>query len=291
MLPNFLGVGAQKAGTTTLYDLLKQHPNIYLPRRKEIHFFDKESNYKKGISWYENEFFSEVKGQKAIGEITPIYMYLDCVPKRIYESLGKEVKLIFILRNPIDRAYSHYWMSFSRGYEKETFENAIELEKERLKRGPFEKSHFSYIDRGFYSKQIKRYLKYFSKENMLFIIFEQFIRNIPDTLYRVYNFLEVEPNINFDYNKKSNPASIPRSSLINNAIHGSSSLKEIIKYFFPDKKARLFLARIIDKINKTQLKKPQMKFRTKKLLIEKYKNEIKELEKIIEKDLSFWTEG
>lgn len=77
-----------------------------MPYIKELHFFDNEEKYLKGISWYEKEFFSEVKGEKVIRDITPIYMYLDYIPQRIYNALGENIKFIFMLRNPIDRAYS-----------------------------------------------------------------------------------------------------------------------------------------------------------------------------------------
>lgn len=202
MLPNFICPGAQKSAITTLYDLLRQHPDVYLPDVKELHFFDNEENYSKGISWYEKEFFSEVKGEKVIGDITPIYMYLDYIPQRIYNALGENIKFIFMLRNPIDRAYSHYWMSYRRGYEKESFEKAIELEKDRIRIGNFEKINFSYVERGFYSNQIKRYIKYFPKKNMKFIIFEDFIKNIPQIMKEIFSFLEIEPICSINYNIK-----------------------------------------------------------------------------------------
>jgi len=184
-LPNFLCVGAQKAGTTTLHDILIQHPEIYLPEIKETKFFQDNSKYRKGLDYYEKEFFGKWNGERAVGEIDSVYMYFEYVPERIYKHLGKDIKLIFMLRNPVDRAYSHYWMSYRRGYETETFERAIELEQKRIKIDEFHKIHFSYIDRGFYAKQIKRYLKLFPKENMLFIIFEEdFLKNRKKQLNR-----------------------------------------------------------------------------------------------------------
>lgn len=106
MLPNFLIVGAARAGTTSLYYYLKQHPDVFMSPKKEIDFFDVDKNFEKGLDWYER-YFEGYTGQKAIGEASPLYMYLEKVPKRIAKVIP-DVKLIFILRNPVDRAYSHY---------------------------------------------------------------------------------------------------------------------------------------------------------------------------------------
>ena len=91
-LPNFMCVGAQKAGTTTLHDILKKHPDIYLPREKETKFFVFDDQYQKGIKFYEREYFSKWRGQKAVGEIDPTYMFCDHASERIYECLGRELK-------------------------------------------------------------------------------------------------------------------------------------------------------------------------------------------------------
>ena len=123
-LPDFLCVGAQKSGTSLLYRLLNQHPEIYLAKGKEIHFFNRDENYNKGIEWY-SEHFAGSEDYKRVGEVTPDYNYVPTVPGRIYKTLGKDIKLIFMLRNPVDRAYSNYWMSFRRGHERFSFEKAI----------------------------------------------------------------------------------------------------------------------------------------------------------------------
>lgn len=112
MLPNFIIPEAQKSGTTALRIYLAQHPEVYIVN-KEIHFFNK--NFDKGIEWYE-QFFKAWKGEKAIGEKTPDYLYDGHTPQRIYE-VTPDVKLIFVLRNPIDKAYFHYWYNVRVGLE------------------------------------------------------------------------------------------------------------------------------------------------------------------------------
>ncbi len=291
-LPNFFCVGAQKSGTTTLHNILKQHPEIYLPKIKETKFFQNNSLFFKGLDFYEKEFFGKWKGEKAIGEIDPEYMYFEYVPERIYKCIGEDVKFIFILRNPVDRAYSHYWMSYRRGYECESFENAIKLEPERLKIDEFYKSHFSYIDRGFYAEQIERFLKFFPKENMFFIIFEtEFITNRKNTIISLLKFLGVDSGINIDLNIKSNQASIYRWKSLRDFIYKPNHIKKIGKFFMPNKKFRRRIIRALDKINQKKIKPPELTKTFKKELLDRFfLDEIKKLSKLIEKDLSVWLE-
>lgn len=188
-LPNFLVVGAQKAGTTTFYDIFKNHPEVYLPEQKEIFFFD--YNYSKGIEWYQNKAFKTVSNEKAIGEISPSYLHIECVPYNIYQLLGKNVKLIFLLREPVSRAFSAYRMyKKSPRYNKWTnddFETLIKKEKEG-------KSDSNYIKQGMYHQNIQRYLKYFEKEKMLFIQFEGFVgENRNKTIAEICRFLSISP--------------------------------------------------------------------------------------------------
>jgi len=127
-LPNFLCAGAAKCGTTSLHAILAEHPQIFLPQRKEIHFFENNGNYSKGLDWY-SKYFKNANEKKVIGEITADYMFFDYVPERIIEALGKNIKIIFMLRNPVDRSYSEYLFNVRRGFFKGTFEEAIQNEK------------------------------------------------------------------------------------------------------------------------------------------------------------------
>lgn len=119
--PDFLGVGAAKAATTTLRDILMQHPQIYLPDSREIHFFDMDENYGRGKDRYQSTAFSGIRDEKICGEFSPSDMYFDHVPGWILESYGRDVKYIFIFRRPVDRAFSHYQMHHLRGAEELDF--------------------------------------------------------------------------------------------------------------------------------------------------------------------------
>jgi len=290
ILPNFLCVGAQKAGTTTLYNILKQHPDIYLPDVKELHYFDKDDNFKLGLEWYSKYFVNGYNNQKVIGEITPSYIFYEKVPERIYNTLGKDIKLIFILRDPVDRAYSHYLMSLKRQYETLPFLEALKLENNRICKGEFEKNHFSYISRGFYATQIKRYLRYFSKENMKIIIFERdFIENKRNTIKDILRFLQVD-EIDLNINIHSNIANIPKIKIINSLIYKEYSFKKIINKIIP-KNIRKDIIKLLNKLNQRPVKKDVKESigEERKIIINKFfKKEILELEKILEIDLNIW---
>ncbi|ASJ08228.1 hypothetical protein A3L11_02890 [Thermococcus siculi] len=191
-LPNFLVCGTMKGGTTSLYYYLREHPEIYLPTKEEIHFFD--LHFGRGIGFYKKYFADVRKGHKAVGEVTPDYMYLEHIPELIHETIP-DVKLIFILRNPVDRAYSHYWHAVTKwGVEYLPFERAIEAEPERISRGTAHHRYYSYLDRGKYALQLKRFRKYFDDDQMLVLITEEFKRDPVESLKRVFEFLGVDPN-------------------------------------------------------------------------------------------------
>ena len=119
MLPNFIIAGAEKSGTSSLSFYISEHPDIYIPKIKELHFFDNSDNYSKGFGWYEKQF-SGWSGEKAVGECTPFYMFdYSCAEK--IKMQFPDIKVLFILRNPADRAYSNYWHQVRGGKEFRSF--------------------------------------------------------------------------------------------------------------------------------------------------------------------------
>jgi len=194
-------VGAARSGTTYLHHLMIQHPEIFLPDKKALFFFnDKECVSQIALDEYQKEFINAGTA-KAIGEISPTYMYFKWIPDQIFSFLG-DIRLIFLLRNPIERAYSHYLVHVSLGNEFLSFYEAIIAEEERLKTSNFRiKGRYSYIDRGYYHHQIKRFLPLFQKEKMLFIISEEFYDDPLSTFNQVCKFLGIsnyEPNLKVD---------------------------------------------------------------------------------------------
>lgn len=202
-LPDFLIIGTQKAGTSSLAFYLSQYPNIKFSYYKEVHFFDK--NYSLGLDWYKSFFpFKLTNRNNVIGEATPFYLFHPHCPLRIKESLP-DVKLIVLLRNPIDRAISHFNMQVRYGNEINTnFEEAImfgdaRTEKEMKKTIEDETynnralQRFSYLERGKYYKQIENWFNYFNQDQFLILNSEDFFSNPVNTLNEVSVFLGIKP--------------------------------------------------------------------------------------------------
>jgi hypothetical protein len=192
---DFLIIGTQKGGTTSLDAYLRDHPQICMAKQKEVHFFDNEDFFQKenlDYTYYHKQFSLEKRCIRR-GESTPIYMYWENAPKRIWE-YNPKMKLIIVLRNPIERAYSHWNMERQREAEKLSFYEAIVLEKERLKEAyPLQHRVYSYIDRGFYTKQLQRIWKYFPKNHTLIFKTEELKNRPKKILDKVTNFLEIDP--------------------------------------------------------------------------------------------------
>lgn len=192
---NFLIMGTQKGGTSALAKFLSEHEQIGMAAQKEVHFFDHDKFFDPLVNYQDyHDYFSDVISSpqyQVIGEATPIYMYCQNAPQRIAQ-YNPKMKLIFILRNPLDRAYSHWTMNRRRGLEFLSFSEAIRLENERLKVAPEGYRFYSYVERGYYSQQIKKIMELFPRKQMLFLKNEDLkVRHIP-TLNRVYDFLGVK---------------------------------------------------------------------------------------------------
>ncbi len=200
VLPDFIIIGVQKGGTSSLYRYLTQHPKVLPGYKKEVKFFD--GNYQKGLDWYRYNFplASQMSDSHAqTGEASPTYVFHPLVPQRIKDALPN-VKLILLLRDPVARAYSHYQGNLRRGHESLSFQEAIEHEEDRLK-GEREKivadqSYpmyryivFSYLARGVYIDQVRNWFQSFPREQILILKSEDFFNHPPREFQRVLTFL------------------------------------------------------------------------------------------------------
>ncbi|MEJ7841875.1 MAG: sulfotransferase domain-containing protein [Rubrobacter sp.] len=201
-LPDFTIIGAQKCGTSSLYHLLRRHPNVEPSRRKEIHYFD--IHFDKGIGWYKSHFTSASRGvgRKVIsGESSPYYLFHPHAPKRMAAAVPG-VKLIVLLRNPVDRAYSHYQAAARHQRESLGFEAALEAEAERLQGErekmladesyvSFEHQHFSYLAKGIYVDQLLDWSKFFHDDQMLVLKSEDYFERPREVLKPVLDLLDL----------------------------------------------------------------------------------------------------
>jgi len=204
---DFIIVGAMKAGTTSLARHLGKHPDIHMPQ-KELHFFCKEDKYEKGIDYYYELLEVADNAGKIIGEKTPTYCYHEESPERIAGHFP-DVKLIWIFRNPIERAYSHYCYFVQIGMERRAFSKVV-YEHEKIKT---EGIGATFVPRGFYVEQVERYLKYFPRENMLFLDFNALKTKPGFVINKCYDFLGLKEKEESDYADKKvfNKTSFPRS--------------------------------------------------------------------------------
>ncbi|MEM7034376.1 MAG: tetratricopeptide repeat protein, partial [Chloroflexota bacterium] len=199
-LINFLIMGTQKGGTTALTQFLGAHPQVCLPEAKEVHYFDTDENFRFSPTDYGiyHRFFPHshhLKTYKAIGEATPNYMLMPQAIHRI-KAYNPAIKLIFILRNPIKRAYSQWAMRVNAGQDARTFKEAIYQEVEQLKAGitynPKSTNQFpGYIDRGFYAKQLKFIRQHFSQKQMIVLRNEDLKTDQKQTMRQIFNFLHI----------------------------------------------------------------------------------------------------
>jgi hypothetical protein len=254
ILPSFLIIGAQRAGTTTLYYSLRDHREIVGPRAstreaanwsKELHFFDKR--FDRGVDWYRSFFplearrrLAHLRGRTMLAcEATPSYLFHPAVPERVAATLP-DVRLIALLRDPVERAYSHYQLNRRRNREDLSFEDAVAAEERRLAgwdepaiRNPghrrARRRKHSYLGRGLYADQIERWLSFFPREQLLVVRAEDFLVHPADIYAEVLAFLGVDQWIPKDlvYANKAEYAPI------------DPELRAALEAWFADSNARL----------------------------------------------------
>jgi hypothetical protein len=210
-LPNFIIIGTMKGGTSSLYSYLVERPDVHPAATKEIHYFD--NYYSKGLKWYKSQFPQKNKmhSGQITGESSPYYLAHPCVPGRIRKALP-QVKLVVLLRNPVDRAYSHYQHNCRLKREPLTFEKALDAEEGRIageaqkmlndpKYCSYNHPVFSYKTRGNYEEQLQRWFTYFPCEQFLIIKSEDFFDYPKQMTNQVSEFLELPPYEDIEYKK------------------------------------------------------------------------------------------
>jgi hypothetical protein len=286
MLPNFICVGAQKAGSSSLYKLLKSHPEIHVSEQKEIHYYNIEENYKKGLDYYMSFFDKGYQNQKMIGEFTPDYLQYTFVPDRIKKDIGN-VQIIIILRHPVDRAYSQFNFYKMNKHEDMDSDFELNMKNEALVLGikSREKWYYPtyYRSKSMYFDQIKRYVETFGRENVHLVIFEEMVknRNKPN-LVETCKFLGINDQHEFISNH-SNPTILNFNSAY---IKTLRRIKDMLLKIIPEK----YMRSLMDKVIRRSYQKPQkLDKQTKdKLYVKYFLEDVKKLESYYGIDLSIW---
>ena len=293
--PNFLVVGAAKSGTTSLFNYLTKHSDIYIPAVKECRFFSQlPKNYKGlGAEFFANNgitdernYFELFSGHedKVCGDISNDYLYYyEKSIKNILKYLGNKIKIVIILRNPIDRAYSNYMHHIRDGWENISFEKALDYENTRIIDNWGWSYH--YINTGMYYCQVKAYLENFKKIKIY--LFEDF-KSKDYLLKDLFAFLEVNEDEELKDENEYNISGYPRNKFIHNFINNDNSIKDILKPMFKSILPNNTIQQIISIIKNKNLKKIAMENDTRQRLGNIFKDDVKKLSNLIKKDLSHW---
>jgi hypothetical protein len=299
-MPNFLIIGAGKSGTTSLYHYLRQHPEIYMSPVKEPKFFavegkkldfrgpnDDEHMNRKSITDVDayRALFGGVTDEKAIGEASPLYLYSPEAAGRIKHYLP-EVKLIAILRNPVDRAFSSYLHCIrDRGEPLDDFAQALQEEERRIENGWGPIWHYKNV--GFYSAQLERYFDTFRRDQIKIFLYDDLKGDPTGVLRSIFSFLEVGDTRLPDLSVKHNISGVPRSRLVHELLNKPNPIKSAFRPLLPAKLRK----RLNFNLTGRNLVRPQLSPEVRKQLIDVYSEDILKVQGLIDRDLSRWLEG
>lgn len=296
-LPTFLLIGAAKSGTTALFDVLTQHPQVFRPFSKEPKFFNNDIHYARGVDWYARTFFKNADRFPVRGEATPHYLYWgEKTVSRLLQSPDFEnIKFITIFRDPVKRAYSQYWMDVQREIESLPFPEALEIEEKRLSAHRQELEvegllKYGYFKGGSYATLLQPYLEKYPRDRFHFLLQDDLKNDFSTTLQKVAEFLSLEPDFPFKQSF-SNPAYEPRSSRLQHFLLFPSGafyrFTRNILHLLP-MAHRHHLRRRVVQANLRSAAYPTMDPEVERTLRLRYRSEILRLEEILGRDLKFW---
>jgi len=296
-LPNFFIVGAAKSGTTSLFHYLNQHPDIFIPGRKECRFLSEMPvNFKGTGDEKVNEsiintldeyksLFPESKSARCLGDVSPDYLYY-------YENTVKNLKkhfsnpkIIIILRNPVDRAFSQYSSFYRDKRELLTFEEALNHEQERIELN-WEWA-WRYKDVGLYYKQVKSYIDNFGSSTKIFL-YDDLISKPEEFFKEIFKFLEVDQNFIPSTEKKFNVSYIPKNYFLDKILKKANPLKRTLRPVLLSILGNDNTGDLCNFIKKINSKNLEFKPETRKKLIDFFHDAIMRLQNLIKHDLSAW---
>ena len=287
MKVDFFIVGAPKAGTTSLYHYLNEHPEISMSSQKEPDYFSDADIQNEGMYYGKNRIdtikkyhslFDDNSESKLKGEASVSYLFYKNVPQNI-KTYNPEAKIIIMLRDPIDRAFSHYLMDYRLGLVSDSFEDIIDQKSVHKNAKLF---YQQYIELSEYTNQVKRYLNVFDGKEILFIEYEDLKKDALGIVKKTYLFLGVNQVYRPDVNKKHNTYTMPKNSIIR-FIYSFVILRNILSFFFQ----KNLVNRLKIVLFKND-KKPKLLDKTRDRLKQFFTNDVNKLAKMLNKDFSRW---
>ncbi|MGB5596332.1 MAG: sulfotransferase [Crocosphaera sp.] len=291
-LPNFLIVGFQKCGTTSVYNYLNQHPQVYMSAVKETNFLEQDweklaatgHQFKpKQIRTFEqySQLFEGVTNEIAIGEASPNYLFK-------YQSSAEQIKryvpnakLIAILRNPVDRAISDYLMHVREAQSSTSLKEQIQ-----------HKAHKSFIIlKGYYYQPIKYYLEQFSREQLSILLYDDLCKDAEKFVQEIYKIIGVDSNFQPNTSRKAQVAELPKNQAVNNLLRRKNPIRSLtatlLKPLLSEKNRQAIRSRLIAMNSKSKAEIESFD-EEKELLLKLYRDDILQLQDLIDQDLSSW---
>jgi hypothetical protein len=300
-MPSFLVIGAGNAGTTSLYHYLGQHPEVFMSPVKEPKFFALEGGLPDyqgpGDRWVMTQtsanravteleeyraLFRGVQGEKAVGEASPAYLCNPDAPERIRRHVP-EAKLIAILRDPAERAYSAYMHQVSSGRETLPFAEALDAEDSRTRANWA--PGWQYTREGFYYGNLARYFELFGRDRVEIGLYEDLVRDPVGLMRGFFRFLGVDASFEPDTSRRHNPSGVPKNRLLISLLKRPNLLKTAVKPLLP----KGLRGRISEGLQRRNLSKaPPVEPEVRQRLVELYREDVTRLENLIGRDLSAW---
>jgi len=283
--PNFFIVGAPKTGTTSLYEYLKKVPGIYMSPMKEPYYFSQsikiDTNFialppitdkQEYLSLFEN-----VKDEKIVGEATPFYLVDPISPKLIHQ-IAPNARIVISVRDPVERALSHYLPVVQSRIKIGTFHEQIQVELKRLEENDF--TTIGILQCGLYYQAIKRYLDTFGKNQVKIIIFEEFVKNTKQVLEDVLEFLDVEASLDSFKPKIQNPYRVSRGQVAESLLW-NPTVSKLSRKLLSESTRKFLSTQFLQK----KSSKPKINPEDRKFLIEFYQEDVQKLQNLLGRKL------
>ncbi len=287
--PNFLIVGAAKSGTTSLFEYLRGHPDVFMPGIKEASYFAggggrSEADYL--------ALFRNAGGARAVGEASGAYLYLPDTPAAIHGLLGPGARIVIILRNPIDMAYSLWGHMVREGFEDLSFSEAVAAEEKRMADPKFPyrsrawRFNFAYADRARYARQVEAYFRTFKKSQLRVLIFEEFFADVEKGFADLCRFLDVAPDYRPDF-KAFNQSAVVRSELLRKFLDEPTAWKDVLKAVTPAA-TRPRVKAWLKAMNYRKQRLPSLSSTERERLWRLFERDVSELEVLLGRRLECW---